>query len=279
MTRTTHRTILLALLAATLVGPIRAQQAVLTTYVIGGGGMLTATSTMRLGSTAGQPIVGTAVGDEGRLQNGFWPVAVVAQSPLLLPAPLLLAPSDGAADLSQAVTLEWQPIDGAVSYDVQMAASEAFTVLLHDTSAVTSTTLQLVALEPATTFFWRVRAVNGVAVGSFGAPFRFTTAGAVAVDRAAVPDRFVLRPNHPNPFRGTTVVPFDLPEASAVTLTIYDAMGRQVRRLPLGTMPAGRHHEVVDLTGLAGGLYVVALRAATASGALYRGVGQAVLVR
>ena len=36
--------------------------------------------------------------------------------------------------------------------------------------------------------------------------------------------------NAPNPFRGVTTVGFNLPEAGATTLTIYDVTGKVVKR-------------------------------------------------
>lgn len=45
--------------------------------------------------------------------------------------------------------------------------------------------------------------------------------------------------NYPNPFRGRTTVQFALPEASHVTLAVYDVLGRQVALLVDGELPAG----------------------------------------
>jgi len=45
----------------------------------------------------------------------------------------------------------------------------------------------------------------------------------------AIPDVYALDHNHPNPFNPATTIRYDLPEASSVSLTIYDMMGREVR--------------------------------------------------
>ncbi|MGA7305572.1 MAG: hypothetical protein WBW88_11905, partial [Rhodothermales bacterium] len=44
-----------------------------------------------------------------------------------------------------------------------------------------------------------------------------------------VPASILLLANHPNPFRGTTTLRFELPEVSPVRLVVYDIMGRRVR--------------------------------------------------
>lgn len=48
-----------------------------------------------------------------------------------------------------------------------------------------------------------------------------------------------LLQNFPNPFNPETWIPFQLADESYVTVRIYSPTGRLVRRLSLGTMPAG----------------------------------------
>jgi hypothetical protein len=50
----------------------------------------------------------------------------------------------------------------------------------------------------------------------------------------------------PNPFNPLTVVRFDLPEARAVELRVYDAAGRLVRELAGGVFAAGTHRVTWD---------------------------------
>ena len=56
--------------------------------------------------------------------------------------------------------------------------------------------------------------------------------------------RMALEQNHPNPFNPSTTIKFHLPETGFVTLTIYDATGREVTRLVNGVMPGGSHSVV-----------------------------------
>jgi arabinogalactan endo-1,4-beta-galactosidase len=55
------------------------------------------------------------------------------------------------------------------------------------------------------------------------------------------PSDFRLGQNYPNPFNAETRIPFELPDATRVLLTVQDVAGRKVSVLARGWMPAGRH--------------------------------------
>ncbi len=57
----------------------------------------------------------------------------------------------------------------------------------------------------------------------------------------AVPERFALGGNYPNPFNPTTRISFDLPMSSRVLLRIHDVRGMGIRTLVSGAMAAGFH--------------------------------------
>ena len=75
-----------------------------------------------------------------------------------------------------------------------------------------------------------------------------------------IPAAFALEQNYPNPFNPSTTIEFSLERAQAITLTVYDVLGREVRVLADGVQPAGRYSVSFDGAGLAGGTYLYALR-------------------
>ena len=77
----------------------------------------------------------------------------------------------------------------------------------------------------------------------------------------ALPTTVELGPNFPNPFHPETIIPFDLPEAAQVRLTIHDVLGREIATLVDGTITAGRHVVHWDASLYPSGIYLVRLKA------------------
>jgi len=59
------------------------------------------------------------------------------------------------------------------------------------------------------------------------------------LDDSSIPTVFTLHQNHPNPFNPITTLRYDLPENSYVNVTVYDMLGRQVKKLINQTQDAG----------------------------------------
>jgi len=88
---------------------------------------------------------------------------------------------------------------------------------------------------------------------------------------ATLPQGFALQQNYPNPFwsgatsrsagNPSTVISFQLPVSSHVTLKVFDVNGREVATLVEGEMAAGNHAVPFAPCDLAGGLYFYQLTA------------------
>lgn len=80
-------------------------------------------------------------------------------------------------------------------------------------------------------------------------------------EESELPNRYFLSQNYPNPFNPTTVINFQLPENSRVSLRVFDMLGREVAMLVNGQVEAGYHSVNFDAGNLASGVYIYRLEA------------------
>jgi hypothetical protein len=82
----------------------------------------------------------------------------------------------------------------------------------------------------------------------------------------ASPEKFVLLQNYPNPFNPSTTIGFSLPQASNVTVEIYNVVGERVASLVNKTLEAGYHNLNFDASKFPSGTYIYQLKANSANG-------------
>ena len=67
-----------------------------------------------------------------------------------------------------------------------------------------------------------------------------------------LPEAFGLEQNFPNPFNPVTTISYKIPEASDVSIGVYNMMGQKVADLVQAHVPAGFHSVVWDSHNLQG---------------------------
>jgi glucuronoarabinoxylan endo-1,4-beta-xylanase len=86
-----------------------------------------------------------------------------------------------------------------------------------------------------------------------------------AAQVAAPPSEFKLEQNYPNPFSASTAISYQLNKQADVSVTVYDLLGREIRRFATGNQGAGAHGVLWDGKNNAGeavsrGVYFYQLR-------------------
>ncbi len=95
---------------------------------------------------------------------------------LSLSKPTLLSPKNRGTNISSTPTLDWSDVNGASTYEVQVATDSSFTHIVADMTGLTASQWTVTpALAGGTKYFWRVMAVNDCGSGPLSATWSFTT--------------------------------------------------------------------------------------------------------
>ena len=91
-----------------------------------------------------------------------------------------------------------------------------------------------------------------------------------ALTGRALPARFALGPNYPNPFNPSTIIPYQLAASSQVRLEVFNLLGQRIATLVDGARSAGFHTATWTATDAAGravgaGVYIYRMTVGAAS--------------
>jgi hypothetical protein len=90
--------------------------------------------------------------------------------------PALSYPSNGAVAVPTRPTLSWVAVSEATSYQVQISTSSTFSTSVYNDSTLHTNTVALTsALNSSSTYYWRVRAINGTGYTSWSTVWNLTT--------------------------------------------------------------------------------------------------------
>lgn len=110
--------------------------------------------------------------------------------------------------------------------------------------------------------FHRVIASDGaLSTSSDAAEVTLVRGALTSTQDGSLPDQLALHQNYPNPFNPSTTIRYALPEASNVSLRVYNALGAEVMTLVSGQQFAGEHEITLDASDLASGIYLYRLEA------------------
>jgi hypothetical protein len=181
------------------------------------------------------------------------------------PLPIQLATFAQTAASQKAVTLSWSTLSETNNYGFEVQRSAAKTSGFatisgsftkgNGTSAAKHTYAYTDAAPSSAQPYYRLRQIDLDNSEHFSDALQVTGAGFGTV----IPTEFAMRQNYPNPFNPTTVIEFDLPKDSHVSLEMYNILGQRVMTILDEVRLAGSQRVQVDASRLATGVYLYRL--------------------
>ncbi|MDI6802865.1 MAG: glycosyl hydrolase family 18 protein [Bacteroidota bacterium] len=99
-----------------------------------------------------------------------------AESPAItLAKTTLVSPVHNSIEQPTSLPLQWNAVQNALQYQLQVAKDSMFTLKVVDDSVISATVYQLSGLLSNTTYFWRVRAKSNTAIGQYSDVSKFKT--------------------------------------------------------------------------------------------------------
>ncbi len=190
-----------------------------------------------------------------------------------LSRPSLLYPASGDTLLSKDTCLVWHSVPGATSYEIQLSTQSTFASIVVDSAEIADTLFSLTrfyspgspympgpdSLGLNMKYFSRITATGS---GIYSQQWSFVTPShvtGVKVGSQDPPRFYTLSQNYPNPFNPSTIISYEVPKISHVTITVYNVLGRKVSILTDAIKTPGDYEVLFDGSKFASGVYIYAI--------------------
>ncbi len=173
-------------------------------------------------------------------------------------APNLIYPENKTDSLAINVTLQWENVDGALTYHLILAENFLFSKIVLDTIGIIGNSFELNNLKDGQRYYWKMSSIDENGEGIFNRSWYFGTVPYVGVDDDSYLSR--LGQNYPNPFNTITTINFEIKKRTDVRLEIFDYLGSKVKTIINSKMDAGKYTYNIDATGLNSGKYYYRLK-------------------
>ena len=155
---------------------------------------------------------------------------------------------------------EWEPVKYSTAYEMMISPKEDFS---ENVSTHKSDRHYMSLDNPLDSrhekYYWKVRGINSTKKGIWSETHLFNVGIINSNELMEGITEYQLSQNYPNPFNPSTQIQYALPEATQVTLEVFNSVGQKVMELVNGQQSAGYHTATFDASGLSSGVYLYKL--------------------
>ena len=169
-------------------------------------------------------------------------------------APSLISPKNGAENIKIPIVFQWSSFGDALSYNIQISASEDFSTLISDQNNLTLNkfTINDFIVEPSTTYYWKVIANMNSGQSNWSQAWSFTTDEVLDVDESSDMSNVNILPN---PAINFVNIQFYLESNQNSNLEIIDMSGRRIYHEELNNLVLGQNTILINTMNYSNGVY------------------------
>ncbi len=168
-------------------------------------------------------------------------------------SPALNLPEHEAFSTGPVQTFEWQAIDGAKNYHVQISDNSTFDKFILDLRDLVGNKLTT-TIPGEGLVFWRVSASNETGEGTWS-PWRSLHIASSTLADVSTPSELINFVMKPNPVSSYATFGFTLAEPGGVRMSIHDLNGVELLSETQPALSVGSYNIPMDLSALPIGVY------------------------
>lgn len=162
------------------------------------------------------------------------------------------------------VVLEWEPVDGAGGYLIEIAQLPSFSVGYQEFLAFYGPSKTITTLNPNTSYFWRVTPVTETgACLTGGSPQieSFSTGSTVSTNTVELVNDWNITPN-PAASGSDLTIEIDVQEALTANVSLLDLTGKVINTMNNQRISKGQNSLSFSLEGASAGVHIVNIETA-----------------
>jgi len=174
---------------------------------------------------------------------------------------IMIIPKDATNISESGFTANWQEAPDAVEYYLDVSYDWMFSNYIEGYEnlnvALATSYNVLTNIEPGISYFYRIRAHNGVEMGPYSTAIQILITGMDEFAEVTNIDNFQC---YPIPLRNFGTVSFELKTNSKVTISLFNKIGQSVLEIYNGDVSKGEHNITFNTSDIPSGMYFLRMK-------------------